>query len=87
MQETMTIESEGNPQLADLFSLTVKAILTLGTLHCAILNDHIPKLTPVLEKQGHLKDLHSHFFERNLSQITWNNNWVPECRKPKKTVA
>ena len=82
MQETMTIESEGeNPQL--VLTMTVKSLLTLRTLHCPELNHHIPKLTPVLEQKGHLKDV----FERNFSRITWNNSWVPECRKPTKTVA
>ena len=54
MQDTITIESERN-LLLFLVEMIVLCFLTLGALHCAILDDHVSKLIPMFEKESDLK--------------------------------
>ena len=88
MQDTITIESERNLWLffggndCDMFSYTGGSPLChtrwsrLQT-HSNVWKGEWPEDIERRVILGHL----------SIFGITWNNNWVPEWRKPKKTVA
>ena len=89
MQDTITIESERNLWLffgrndCDMFSYTE------GSPLCRIRWSRLQTHSNVWKGEWP-EEIARHVILGHLSifvGITWNNNWVPEWRKPKKTVA
>ena len=67
-------------------------MLTLWTFHCAIFNDDVTKLIPMLEQKCNLgkgKTRVENRFQiiRQKKKTTWKRSCVPEWRKPRNTVA